>query len=277
MIVDLGVSGGRWDWVVPEGLWEIVEPLLPAAKVRPQGGGTANIDDEAVFAAIVYVLVSGCSWRHLPPCFGASKSTVHRRFRMWTQAGVWGRLHRAILDRLDAEELVDLSRVLLDTSHVRTKKGEHTGPSPVDRGKPGSKLHILSETTGLPLVVGVSAGNTHDSHGLIPMVSGLLSRHDPHRGHHAKPRRCYADKAYDRPDLRRWLLGKHITPRIARKGIDSSQRLGRYRWRIERTFSWLSGYRRLSPRYERDPRLYLGFLGLAATLTCYKHLHKNTT
>ncbi|OEJ28696.1 hypothetical protein AS594_33735 [Streptomyces agglomeratus] len=46
---------------------ELAEPLLPAARVRPQGGGMANIDDEAVFAAIIYVLVSGCVWRALPP------------------------------------------------------------------------------------------------------------------------------------------------------------------------------------------------------------------
>nr|WP_207630965.1 MULTISPECIES: IS5 family transposase [unclassified Actinopolyspora] len=258
-------------------MWEIVEPLLPAVRVRPQGGGTANIDDEAVFAAIVYVLVSGCSWRHVPPCFGASKSTVHRRFRIWTHAGVWGRLHRAVLDRLAAEELVEVARVLLDSTQVRAKKGAHTGPSPVDRGKPGSKLHLVSDPAGLPLVVGLSAANTHDSEGLIPMLSGLLSRHDPARGRQAKPKRLYADKAYDRSDLRRWVRGKHITPRIARKGIDASDRLGRHRWTIERTFSWLSGYRRLAPRYERDPHLYLGFLGLAATLTCYKQLTRRTT
>ncbi len=65
--------GERWvGWIVPDGLWEVVEPLLPAARVRPQGGGTANLDDEAVFAAIVYVLTTGCAWRHLPPCFGLS-------------------------------------------------------------------------------------------------------------------------------------------------------------------------------------------------------------
>lgn len=198
--------------------------------MRPQGGGTTNIDDEAVFAAIVYMLVSGCSWRHVPPCFGASKSTVHRRFRIWTQAGVWGRLHRAILDQLEAAELVDLSRVLLDTSHVRSKKGANTQVRvPWDRGKPGSKLHILSEAGGLPVVVGVPAGNTHDSHGLIPMVSGLLSRHDPNRRRHPKPHRVYADKAYDHSDPRRWLHGQHITGRFARKGIDSDQRLRRYR------------------------------------------------
>ncbi len=65
--------------------------------------------------------------------------------------------------------------------------------------------------------------------------------------------------------------------RIARKGIESSERLGRRRWMIERTMSWLSGYRRLSPRYERNPRNCLAFLGLAAAICCYKRLIRLTT
>ncbi|MFD6827017.1 transposase, partial [Streptomyces sp. NPDC060085] len=57
----------------------------------------------------------------------------------------------------------------------------------------------------------------------------------------------------------------------------SSERLGRRRWVIERTMSWLTGYRRLNHRYERYPRNYLAFLGLAAALCCYKRLLKLTT
>ncbi|GHE70017.1 hypothetical protein GCM10017771_93920 [Streptomyces capitiformicae] len=53
----------------PDGLWEIAEPLIPPSKVRPQGGGTQDTPDETLFAAIIYVLVSGCAWRALPPCF----------------------------------------------------------------------------------------------------------------------------------------------------------------------------------------------------------------
>ncbi|GGV98160.1 hypothetical protein GCM10015535_69970 [Streptomyces gelaticus] len=147
----------------------------------------------------------------------------------------------------------------------------------MDRGKPGSKMHILSDANGLPLVVGLSAGNTHDSQGLKPMVAGLQTRHDPHRGWHYKPRKLHADKAYDIPELRKWLRGKRIGVRIARKGIESSERLGRHRWVIERTMSWLTGYRRLNHRYERHPRNYLAFLGLAATLCCYKRLVQLTT
>ncbi len=109
--------------------------------------------------------------------------------------------------------------------------------------------------------------------GLKPMIEGHQTRHDPHRGRYFKPQRLHAAKAYGRADLRKWLRGK----RIARKGIESSERLGRRRWVIERTMSWLSGYRRLSPRYERNCRNYLGFLGLAAAMCCYKRLVRLTT
>jgi len=138
-------------------------------------------------------------------------------------------------------------------------------------------MHVLSDANGLPLVVGVSAANTHDSQALKSMVAGLQSRHDPHRGWHYKPRKLHADKAYDVPELRKWLRGKRIGVRIARRGIESSERLGRRRWVIERTMSWLTGYRRLNHRYERHPRNYLAFLGLAAAICCYKRIVRLTT
>lgn len=103
------------------------------------------------------------------------------------------------------------------------------------------------------------------------------TRHDPHGGRHFKPQRLHADKAYDRADWRKWLRGRRIGVRIARKGIESGERSGRRRWVIERPVSWLSGYRRLSPRYERVPRNHLAFLGLAAALCCYRRLVRLTT
>ncbi len=138
-------------------------------------------------------------------------------------------------------------------------------------------MHVLSDAGGLPLVVGVTAGNTHDSKALKPMVEGYRMRQEAQGDRYRKPGRLHADKAYDVPHLRKWLRGKRIGVRIARKGIESSERLGRRRWVIERTMSWLTGYRRLNHRYERDPRNYLAFLGLAATLCCYKHLARFTT
>ncbi|EFC82511.1 putative transposase [Parafrankia sp. EUN1f] len=81
-------------------------------------------------------------------------------------------------------------------------------------------------------------------------------------------RKLRADKAYDSDDLRRFLRDRGVVPRIARKGIESSEKLGRHRW----TIAWLGGYRRLTIRYERNGHNFLGFLTLAATLACWKKL-----
>jgi transposase len=152
-----------------------------------------------------------------------------------------------------------------------------TGPNPVDRGKPGSKIHALSDRAGIPLAVGVSAANTHDSHALKPLVMAIppiRSRRGPRR---FRPAKLHADKAYDIDHLRAWLRSRRIIPRIARKGIESSEKLGRHRWAIERTVAWLFGYRRLTIRYERHAKHFCGFLTLAAALTCFKKLTKSAT
>jgi hypothetical protein len=92
------------------------------------------------------VLTTGCAWRHLPAEFGVSKATAHRRFVAWTQAGLWRRLHRAVLDRLGeqgGDRLVP--RGGRRGQRAGQKGGPLTGPNPVDRGKPGSKLHVLTD------------------------------------------------------------------------------------------------------------------------------------
>ncbi|MGV9718850.1 MULTISPECIES: IS5 family transposase [Mycobacteriales] len=258
--------------LVPDALWEIAEPLIPAFAPRPQGGGSAPVDDRAVFTAIVFVLTSGCAWRHLPPSFGVSVPTAHRRFTAWVRAGVFEKLHREVLDRLGGSGELDWSAAILDAASVRAKRGSLTGPSPVDRGKKGSKIHVLSEAEGIPLVVGVSAANTHDSTMLRPLVEAIpavRSRRGPRR---RKPGRLRADKGYDSAAHRCWLRERRIVPRIARRGIERNDRLGRHRWKIERTLAWLTGYRRLTIRYERHAEHFTGFLQLAAALTCFKKL-----
>ena len=87
-----------------------------------------------------------------------------------------------------------------------------------------------------------------------------------------RPGKLRADKGYDADHHRRWLRDRGITPRITRRGIDTGERLGRHRWKIERTIAWLTGYRRLTIRYERHATLFGAFLSLAAALTCWKKL-----
>ncbi|WP_427164160.1 IS5 family transposase [Streptomyces sp. C1-1] len=265
--------------LVPDELWELVAPLLPSFTARPQGGGTAPRDERAVFTAAVYVLTSGCAWRHLPPTFGTASATAHRRFTVWIEVGLWRRLHRAVLDELGVRGEVDWTSAIVDAASVRAKKGRSlTGPNPVDRGKKkGSKLHVLADAQDIPLAVAVSGANMHDSFALKPLILGTPAVSVPPGTTAARPVKLRADKAYFSAEHLSWLRERGLVARIARPGIESGERLGRHRWKIERSIAWLFGNRRLTIRYERKGSHFLAFLGLAAALTCYKKLAKPAT
>ncbi|MFE9328742.1 IS5 family transposase [Nocardia sp. NPDC052278] len=248
--------------LVPDELWALAEPLLPEFAVRPQGGGTAPVEERAVFTAVVFVLTSGCAWRMLPPSFGVTVPTAHRRFSVWTEAGLWRRLHRTVLDELGSQGLIDWSRAVIDAASVRAKKGgPMTGPSPVDRGKAGSKIHVLSDRAGLPLSVGVSAANTNDAEALKPLVKAMPAVRSRRGLRRRKPGKLHADKAYDAAELRRWVRDRGIGVRVARKGIESSERLGRHRWVIERTMCAAKAACRIPGTAGRNWREVLGSNG----------------
>ncbi len=87
-----------------------------------------------------------------------------------------------------------------------------------------------------------------------------------------RPDKMHMDKAYDFAVCRQALLERGIVPRIARRGIESSERLGRFRWVVERTQAWLLGCRRLGVRYERRTDILHGLLHLACALICVRFL-----
>jgi transposase len=153
--------------------------------------------------------------------------------------------------------------------------GDLTGANPVDRGKPGSKYHLLIDAIGIPLAVGLSAANTHDSLLLEQVVDAVPAVIGP-RGRPGRPRKrpakLHADKGYDYPSCRRALRRRGITPRVARRGVESSTRLGRHRWKVERSLAWLLANRRLTVRYERRADILTAFLYLACALICARKL-----
>ena len=261
--------------LVPDELWELFQRVIPEAPTRPQGGGRLGHGDRQVRAAIIFVATSGCTWAQLPPTFGPSGATARRRFAEWTQARVWAKLHRLVLDELGSRGELDWSRCAIDSVNMRALKGEDlTGPNPVDRGKKGSKIHLITDRSGLPLSVAISGANTHDSQALQPLVQGIppiRSRRGPRR---RRPAKLHGDKGYDYDHLRRWLRRRGIVHRLARRGVEPSQRLGRHRWQVERTMAWLAGCRRLHRRYERKADHFLAFVGIACTLICYRRLTK---
>lgn len=109
--------------LAPEGLWELFQRVVPPAPERPQGGGHRRRGDREVLAAIIFVATSGCTWNQLPPGFGLSGVTAFRRFTEWSQARVWAKLHRLVLDELGSRGELDWSRCAIDSVSVRALKG----------------------------------------------------------------------------------------------------------------------------------------------------------
>ncbi len=108
--------------LIPDELWEAVEPLLPRRRRNPKGG-RPRVSDRSALAGIVYVLRRGCRWRDVPRALGASGVSCWRRLREWQEAGVWMRAHRTVLQWLGDLDAIDLERASLDSTSVRAKKG----------------------------------------------------------------------------------------------------------------------------------------------------------
>jgi Transposase DDE domain len=124
------------------------------------------------------------------------------------------------LNQLSCQGQLDWSRASLDSLSVRAKRGGClTGPNPTDRGKLGSKYHLLVDRGGIPLAVCLSASNTHDSLLLEAVVDAVPPIRGP-RGRPGRPRKrpakLHLDKGYDYPRCRQALRRRGITPRVAR-------------------------------------------------------------
>ena len=116
------------DDLVPDELWALVAPLLPAPPRPPYGGRHRAIPDRNCFAAIVYMARTSTPWRLLPArelgC--GSPATCWRRLTEWAKAGVFDALHLKVLDQLGTAGQLDWSHASVDTMSVRAKRGGTT-------------------------------------------------------------------------------------------------------------------------------------------------------
>ena len=153
---------------------------------RFRNPGRRQLPDRQALCGILFVLHTGIAWQQLPPELGfGSGVTCWRRLDQWRAARVWDRLHELLLARLRAAGELDWSRAIVDSSHIRAKKGGgKTGPSPVDRGRLGSKHHLLVDATGVPLAFSLTGGNRNDVTQLLPLVDAVPSV----RGRVGRPR-----------------------------------------------------------------------------------------
>jgi hypothetical protein len=154
--------------------------------------------------------------------------------------------------------------------------GDHVGANPVDRGKPSSTLHLVCDGGGLPLTAAVTATGVADTTRFEAVVDDLPPVRTPAGRRRTRPAgvhaKVHADTGSDRRANRRYPRRRGIRPRIARRGIESSTRLGRHRWKVERSLSWLSCFRRLLVGWDRCSGRWFAFVLVACALVCFNRL-----
>ena len=149
--------------------------------------------------------------------------------------------------------------ILLKPNHLW--EGEKTGRNPVDRGKIGTKKSILTDGAGIPIGIAIHSSSQHDATTLDEVLDGSWISSFP------KETVIYFDKGYDSEHIREafHFLGiKVIIPR-RHKRAGRQHKLGKKRWQVERTFSWLNRFKQVRTRTAKKVENYLAILQLAAS------------
>jgi transposase len=131
---------------------------------------------------------------------------------------------------------------------------------------------VLTDAGGIPLAATITAANEHDVTQLLPLAVAIPPVGGKPGPPRQVPKQLQGDRAYDSEDHRRLLRGLGITPILAKRRTENGSGLGKHRWVVERTVSWLHQYRRLRVRYERRADIHQAFVTLGCIMICYKCL-----
>lgn len=258
---------------LPRPIWRKIKNILPKPKQNKRGG-RPRIPDRAVINGIWYILWTGCQWKAVHRSwFGVSPSVLHERFQTWQQLGLFQRIMRRLVNYYARRRKVKWKWQAIDSKSCPAPLGgESTGRNPTDRGKRGSKLHLLVDKRGAPLAAFISGANRHDKTVAVGLVISLVVER-PEREQHL----C-ADKAYDAADFRDYLVLEGYTPHIKSnpRGSKNSEigQLGlgesghgqpARRWVVERTLSWLAKRRSIRTRWSKRAGNWLAFVQLACS------------
>jgi transposase len=147
--------------LVPDELWETIQPLLPRHKAKPGKRGRPPVEDRACLTGIVFVLKTGLPWEDLPLEMGCGSGvTCWRRLRYWQRRGVWKKLLHALLDRLGRAGLIDWEKACVDSQSIRAVFGGCL-PAPTPRiGPKKARKGTCSSMVRAPHWPSVSPGRT---------------------------------------------------------------------------------------------------------------------
>ena len=259
--------------LVTDALWERLRPLLPPPPPRRfRCPGRKPLDYRQILTGILFVLKTGIAWDDLPAELGCGCGQTCRHYlRVWHQAGVWRQLHAALLAELNGADQIAWGRALIDASFAKAPEGgEDTGPNPTDRGKSGSKPHVMTDARGVPLSATVTAANVPEVTQVFQVLTGMPPVGGKPGPKRQRPERLQGDRGYDSEPVRQGLRWREITPVLAARYTEHGRGLGVFRWFVERTISWLHSFGRLRRRLDRLTEIPEAFLQLACALICLR-------
>jgi len=257
---------------VPDELWKAVKKLLPAPPKRI-GPGRPRADDRAALNGIWHVLWTGCQWKAVHrDWFGVSSSVIHERFQTWCEMGVFKSVMQEMVLYYQTERDIGWEWQSIDSKSCPAPLGgEEAGRNPTDRGKQGSKIHLLVDEKGAPLALHVTGANEHDKWSADDLiVSIVVERPDPEE---VEQHLC-ADKGYDYEDVHQVVAEEryisHIKHRRRRNEpvveecpIPGELRYPARRWVVERTLGWLTKRRSLRARWCKKRENWIALIQFA--------------
>jgi len=259
--------------LVTDALWERLQPLLPPPPERRfRFPGRKPLDYRKVLTGILFVLKTDIAYDDLPGELGLGCGKTCRDYlKLCHRTGVWAKLHAVLLAELNGADQIDWRRALIDASFAKAPEGgEDTGPNPTDRGKSGSKHHVMTDGQGIPLAATVSAANVNEMTRALHVLTSMPPVGGKPGPKRQRPERLQGDRAYDGDPLRQVLRWLGVTPVLAKRNTEHGSGLGVYRWFVERTIAWLHSFGRLRRRLDRHTGLQDAFLQLACALICLR-------
>jgi len=255
---------------IVDAVWQSFAAYLPKRghTNHPLGCHRPRISDRDCFEAILFRLVTGCSWDVAGRLGKGGETTLRRRRDEWVAVGAFQHLVEEAINAFDKVIGLDLSEVSVDGSlHKAPMGGEGMGPNPTDRGKTGWKWSIATDTNGVPIGWVTEGANRNDSILLAPTLDDVKER-----GLLADVETLWLDRGYDSELTRTRLVERGITDAmIAKKRKRGSatgskrQPMG-LRWPVERTNSWLSNFGQMRRNTDRFTTHRLAQFALAVAL-----------